>query len=131
VDVLVELAQGVVADVHRLVDLVRIGRQSGLVAAATEQVVVHDHAHAPFVVVALIALHVVVRTHRRFGIEARIERRLGHFVLALGGLHVRLRGFQVRVVLDHALLGFLQLVGTSPRVDGGVSSSSGMRPTTL
>ena len=108
VDVFVELAQGVVADVHGLVDLVRVGLQTGLVAAAAEQVVVHHHTDPPLVVVTFIALDVVVRAHGRFSVEAWEERRLGNFVLALGGLHVCLGGFQVRVVLHHALLGFLQ-----------------------
>ncbi|MNM57461.1 hypothetical protein D3C81_686600 [compost metagenome] len=107
-NVLVELAQGVVADVHRLIDLVRVRLQARLVAAAAEQVVVHHHTHPPFVVVAFFTGNVVVRAHRGFGVEAWVERRLGDFVLALGGLHVGLGGFQVRVVVDHALLGFLQ-----------------------
>ena len=110
-NVLVELAQSIVADVHRLVDVVRVRGQSGLVAATTEQVVVHHNAHAPFVVVTFVTLHVVVRTNGGFSIEAWVERRLGDFVLALGRLHVGLRRFQVRVVVDHALLGFAQLGG--------------------
>ncbi|MNN87044.1 hypothetical protein D3C81_2045440 [compost metagenome] len=57
---------------------------------------------------AFIALHIVVRADGRFRVEAWIERRLGDFVLALGRLHVSLGGLQIRVVVDHALLGFTQ-----------------------
>ncbi|MCY1418277.1 hypothetical protein D9M71_338320 [compost metagenome] len=107
-NVLVELAQGIVADVHGLVDLVRVGGQARLVAAAAEQVVIHHHADPPLVVVAFVTLHVVVRAHCRLGVKAWVEGRLGNFVLAFGRLHVGLGGFQVRVVFHHALLGFGQ-----------------------
>ncbi|MNC28114.1 hypothetical protein D3C75_763080 [compost metagenome] len=98
-----QLTQGVVADVQGLVDLVRVGLQASLVAAAAEQVVVHLHAGLPVVVVvAFLAAGVVVGTGSQNGVEARVEGRLADFVLLLGGVDVSLGGFDVRVVLAHA-----------------------------
>ncbi|MCY1178949.1 hypothetical protein D9M73_193240 [compost metagenome] len=75
VNVLVELAQGIVADVHGLVDLVRIRLQAGLVAAAAEQVVAELDTGLPVVVVVTdLACGVVVGTGGQHRIQARIER---------------------------------------------------------
>ncbi|MCY1517452.1 hypothetical protein D9M68_521330 [compost metagenome] len=52
---------------------------------------------------ALVTLHVVVGGGRQLGIEARVEGRLGGFVLALGGLHVGLGRFQQGVGVHNAL----------------------------
>ncbi|MNO97069.1 hypothetical protein D3C76_887640 [compost metagenome] len=87
----------------------RVGLQASLVAAAAEQVVVHLHAGLPVVVVvAFLAAGVVVGTGSQNGVEARVEGRLGHFVLLLGSIHVSLGRLDVRVVLAHAVAGFVE-----------------------
>jgi hypothetical protein len=72
-EVFVQLTQGVVADVQGLVDLVRVGLQASLVAAAAEQVVVHLAGLPVVVVVAFLAAGVVVGTGGQNGVEARVE----------------------------------------------------------
>ncbi|MNJ34499.1 hypothetical protein D3C77_292140 [compost metagenome] len=82
----------------------RIGLQACLVATAAEQVVAQLDAGLPVVVVvADLACGVVVGTGGQHCVKARVERRLGHFVLLLGSLHVGLGRFQVGVVVEHAL----------------------------
>src|SRR3990167_1525423 len=58
--VFVKYTQGVVADVHRLIDLMGSRLQARLVAHTVEQVVVHYHSRTPTVVMTFIALGVVV-----------------------------------------------------------------------
>ncbi|MNE96726.1 hypothetical protein D3C80_1949670 [compost metagenome] len=71
--VFVEYPQGVVANVHGFVDLVRRGLQERFIAHTVEQVVVHHHGGPPAVVMTFIALDVVVGIGCQFDVEAWIE----------------------------------------------------------
>ncbi len=50
---------------------------------------------------AFFARQIVIGAHGQFTVEAWIERRLRHLVLLLGGLHISLRRFEVRVIAHH------------------------------
>ncbi|MNS66580.1 hypothetical protein D3C72_998000 [compost metagenome] len=105
----IQLAQGVVADVQRLVRQVGLGFQIGLVAAAGIQIEAHAQHGLPFVVVAVLTINVVVRGATQLSIEARVERRLGRVVLLLGSGDIGFGRAQDRAVFQHLRTGFIQV----------------------
>ncbi|MNZ78607.1 hypothetical protein D3C78_971890 [compost metagenome] len=105
----IQLAQGVVADIQRLVRQVGLGLQISLVAAAGIQVETHAQHGLPFVIVAVLTINIVVRGATQLSIEARVERRLGRVVLLLGSGDIGFGRAQDRAVFQHLRTGFIQV----------------------